>query len=111
MTIAYSINSGTEVHGVESTWERLAAGANVDGSIRLSSWAHNTWKVERMTVATYLELQTAQGTSLTSLQTNDIDANNTGKSYTSGVILFDLSNSGHIGVNMAGVEVVFKVKV
>ncbi len=109
MTVAYSINAGTEVHGVESTWRRIVSRGNVDTTIDFNDWAENVWRVAKMPMSAYLELQTAQGLSLTSLETNDIDANNSAATYTT-AILYRLSSGGHVGVNMVQVEVVFRVK-
>ena len=109
MTIAYSINGGSEIPGILSNWQRTPLRENDDGSIEYTSLAVNTWQAPQMTVANYLTLQALRGAAPTSLETNDIDDRNTGAAYSDSVILIALKGrqTGHI---MTDVEAVFEVE-
>ncbi len=110
MTIAYSVNAGTEVLGVESRWERIAQRINGDGTSDFSPWAWNIWMIKDIKTAPYETLQALQGAALVSLETNDIDDRNTGATYTM-VFLHDIENEGQFGQTIRGTIVRFMVKV
>jgi hypothetical protein len=81
MAIAYSINGGSEVHGVVSGWENVPVRQDDDGTINYSPLAINRWHIAQMDMTTWETLRAARGDTLTSLETNDIDDRNTGKAY------------------------------
>ena len=108
MTIAYSVNGGSEIHGVFSTWARLTTSDQLDGTLEFSPHALNVWTVPQMTGTIFDTLRAAQGEALTSLETNDITNRNTGATYTM-AILESLTAGGHEGLVLTGVEVVFRV--
>lgn len=107
MAVAYSINGGSEIPGIVSKWERIPKRQNADGTIDFADYALNIWTAELMTDTAYESLQTALGTALTSLETNDIDARNSSATYTT--VLLDRLAGQQQGRRMVGVEAVFKV--
>lgn len=106
----YSINAGTQLHGVFADWERVVLRANPDGTMTYSPYAINTWQMPLMLMADFEELRAQQGASLTSLETNNIDSRNEAKTYTT-AILESVVNGGQRGVAATGVTVRFRVKV
>jgi hypothetical protein len=111
MTIAYSVNGGSEILGVESTWRRLRKQQQTTtGTITFQNYALNTWTIANMTMAIFLTLQALSGTTLASIETNDIDDRNTGKTYSNGVDM-GLVNCQHVGVQAQGITIQFRVKV
>ena len=111
MTIAYSVNAGSEIFGVESTWRRLPKQRQTTtGAITFQDYALNTWTIANMTMALFLTLQALAGQTLTSLETNDITARKTGATYSAGAEV-GLINCQHAGVQAQGVTIQFRVKV
>ena len=108
MTVAYSINSGSEIHGVTSTWRRVPTRIQEDGEITYNAWAINEWSIPLLTITNFETLKAAEGDTITSLETNDIDDINSGATYTT-VILESLVNGSHVGLHMENVRVTFRV--
>jgi len=108
MTVAYSINSSPEIHGVSSRWKRVPKRRRSDGKIDFSDWAINTWDVAVMTAVNFEILRGVQGQSLTSLQTSNIDVVNSEGEYTN-VILESVVNANQLGINMMAVKITFRV--
>lgn len=111
MTVAYSVNGGSEILGVESTWQRLRKQhQTTTGKITFQNYARNTWTAASMTMTLYLTLQALSGKTLTSIETNDIADRKTGKTYSNGAEM-GIVNCQHVGVQAQGVSIQFRVKV
>lgn len=111
MTVAYSVNGGSEILGVISTWRRLPKQRQTTtGLITFQDYALNTWTVANMTMATFLTLQALSGQVLDSLETNDITARKTGATYSAGAEV-GVVNCQHVGVQAQQVTIQFRVKV
>ena len=108
MTIAYSINGGAEIHGVQANWQRVPIRQEDTGAITYNNWAIHTWSIDVVPMATFQTLKAAEGDSLTTLETNDIDDRNNATVYGS-VILESLVNGQHTGLNVTGVQLTFRV--
>lgn len=111
MTIAYSVNGGSQIYGVQSDWQRQVKSRDTDGTSVYQNYALNTWTVANMTMANYLTLQALSGAILTSLETNDIDDRDAAATYNSGVEVVNAVTAQHVGVQAQGVTVQFRVKV
>jgi len=109
MTIAYSMNGGTEIHGITSTWRKVPKRLNSDATNDFSPSAINTWDIEIIDMTNYETLVAAQGTLLASLETNDFDAQNSGKTYSSNVFLEGVVGGLHQALNVLGLQVQFRV--
>jgi hypothetical protein len=109
-TPTYSINGGTQVHGVEAGWQRVPLRHNDDGTVTWSDWARHMWRAAVMETATYLEFQAvhAAGGLLSSIETNDIDDRNTNATYTDAQLV--KLNGNHLGRNVVNVAAEFRVK-
>lgn len=110
-TPTYSINGGTQVYGVQSDWQRQAARVNDDGTIDYTPSAVNIWTMGTVLMTTYEELRAAWRSSLTSLETNDIDNRNTGKTYSTNIFFESLTDGGQVGINMVNVVCRFRLDV
>ncbi len=111
MTIAYSVNGGSEIFGVLSTWQRLPKQRQTTtGQITFQNYALNTWQLASMTMTLFLTLQALSGQNLTSLETNDITARKSAATYSAGAEV-GLVNCQHVGLEAQGVTVQFRVKV
>jgi len=108
---SYSINAGTTMPGVTSSWERQQIRINTDGTIDYLPSAINAWRVPTMTVTEFQTLQTSIGASLTSLETNNFDDRNSAKTYTVRVFLEGLTGGQQVGLLMTNVTVKFRVDV
>lgn len=108
--VAYAVNSGSAIYGVKSAWQRITLRNNPDGTLAFSPWAINTWRIAKLGMTEFLSLRSLQGTTLTSLDTNNIYARNTLVSY-SDAILESAVQAGHEGLNAIGVDLRFRVKV
>ena len=93
----YSINAGTAIPGVTSSWERQPIRINTDGTIDYLPSAVNVWTVPTMDADEYLTFQTAIGAALTSLETNNYAARNSAKTYTVRCFLESISAAQQIG--------------
>lgn len=107
MAITYSINASSEIHGVMSNWQRVPLRQTDDGAIVWHNHALNTWDIPVMTIATFETLKTAEGDTLTSLETNDIDDRSAAASFAT-AILENVVNGDHTGLNMLNVKLVFR---
>ncbi len=104
----YSINAGTQVHGVISSWQRVPKKSNADGTTTFSDWSLNTWRVSTMEEDRFIELQDAlRANPLTSVETNDIDDRNSNKTYTSAIL--EAVGGDHLALNMVSVTVQFRI--
>lgn len=110
MTIAYSVNGGSEILGVLSTWQRLPKQRQTTGIITFQTYALNTWTVANMTMTIFQTLQALSGQTLTSLETNDITARKSGATYSAGAEV-GIVNCQHIGVQAQQVTIRFRVKI
>ncbi len=111
MTVAYSVNGGSEILGVISTWQRLPKQRQTTtGTITFQAYALNTWTMASMTMALFLTLQALSGKNLTTLETNDITARKSAATYSAGEEV-RLVNCQHVGLEAQGVTVRFRVKV
>lgn len=110
MTVAYSVNGGNEIHGVLSSWLRQVVRREDDGTIVYSNFAANRWIIRNIDMTEFDALRALQGTSLTSLETNDIDDRNAGATYTT-VFVTAVINGQQIGREMRNVQIEFRVKV
>lgn len=110
MTVAYSVNGGSEILGVLSTWQRLPKQRQATGIITFQAYALNTWTVANMTMTIFQTLQALSGQNLTSLETNDITARKSGATYSAGAEVGVISCQ-HIGVQAQQVTIRFRVKV
>jgi hypothetical protein len=111
MTIAYSVNGGSEIFGVEVNWQRLPKQRQTTtGKITFQNYAQHTWTLREMSMSQFLTLQALSGKTLTSIETNDIDARKTGKTYSAGAEM-GIVNAQHVGVQAQGVTIQFRVKV
>ena len=109
MSVTYAVNS-TTIHGVESTWQRIALRENTDGTITYSDWALNLWTVGAAGEDAFEAMHLAQGDSLTTLDTNDIDDRDAEAQYST-AILASIDSYQHQGLFMRGCRVTFRVKV
>lgn len=109
MTVSYAVNS-TTVHGVESDWQRIPLRENPDGTIAYSDWALNSWTVGAAGGDAFGAMHLAQGDSLTTLDTNDIDDRDAGAQYST-AILVSIDGYQHQGLFMRGCRATFRVKV
>lgn len=111
MTIAYSVNGGSEILGVLSTWRRIPKQRQTTtGAITFQDYALNTWTVANMTMALFLTLQALSGKNLDSLETNDIAARKSAATYSAGAEV-GLVNCQHVGLDAQQVTIQFRVKV
>ncbi len=110
MTVTYSINSGATIHGVQSSWKRIPIRTDSDGTITYSDFSLNIWDIPVISLTNFETLRTAQGTTLTSLESNDIDTINAGETYTV-VTLEGVINGGQLGREMHSVKATFRVQV
>jgi hypothetical protein len=111
MTIAYSVNGGSEIFGVISTWRRIPKQRQTTtGAITFQDYALNTWTIANMTMAIFLALQDLSGKNLTTLETNDIAARKSAKTYSAGAEV-GLVNCQHVGLDAQQVTIQFRVKV
>lgn len=111
MTVAYSVNGGSEILGVDSVWKReIKSRDPATGAITFQNYATNTLTVPDMTMTLYLVLQALSGSVLTSLETNDITDRNVGATYNSGVEM-GIVNCQHVGLAAQGIVIKFRVKV
>jgi hypothetical protein len=108
MTVNYSINGGSEVHGVESSWERIVKRTGLLETV-YSNIAINRWGIPQMDMSTYEGLSASQGNTLSSIETNDIADRNSPETYTT--VTLGLVNGEHIGKRMVNVTLEFYVKV
>lgn len=107
-TPTYSINAGTQLHGIDADWQRQPIRTNDDGTLTYNDWARHIWRTQIMPVAEYIELQEALRNGLSSIETNDIDSRNSNKTYTN-VIMENVSGEQD-GRNIIGISVEFRVK-
>ena len=107
--VIYSVNSGTELAGIQADWQRIPNRRNITGETDYSIWANHTWTIPVIKAIYYLELLVLQGTVLTALKTNNINYRNQGTTYTSATM--GLVNGTHEGLNMRNVTIEFKVKI
>ena len=111
MTIAYSVNGGSEIHGVQSDWRREVKSRDTDGKITYQNYALNVWTIPNATIANLLTLQALSGQTLTSLETNDIDDRDNAATYSSGAEVVSVVNAQHVGLQAQQVTASFRVKV
>ena len=109
MAIAFGVNGGSEISGVESDWQRAPIRTDTDGVTTYNNWALNIWRVGLMPGATVDTLKALQGQALTSLETNDIDDRDTAAQYTT-VFLRSIAGA-HYGLYLQNVIIEFMVKV
>jgi len=107
MTIAYSINGGSEIYGIQSDWQQVPIRVGVDGVATYNDWAINKWSIDTTDMTTWETLKAAEGTTLTSLETNDIDARNSSASYAT--VIFERLEGGQVGHLMRNVTCTFRV--
>ncbi len=107
--IAYSINAGTEIPGVFSSWQRQPARANTDGTIDFSDWAICIWNIPTIGLTNWETLRAAQGTLLTTLETNDIDLRNSSGQYDT-AFLERLTSGAHQALQMLNIVATFRVE-
>ena len=110
MTVNYSLDGGSEVHGVISSWERVPVRQDDDSTINYSPIAINRWQMAQMDMVTWETLRAARGDILTSLETNDIDDRNTAKAYTT-VIFERLEGGEQRGKRVLNTIAIFRVDV
>lgn len=110
-TPTYSINAGTAIHGVNSVWERQVKRVNVDNTIDYLPGAVNIWTLPVCNMTTWETLIAARGAALTSLETNNIYARNSARTYSVNVFFEELSAGDHQGLNMLNVTCRFRVDV
>jgi hypothetical protein len=110
MTITYSVDGGSEIHGVQSSWKRIPIRTDSDGTITHSRWAINTWEIPIIGLTNFETLRAAQGTSLTSVETNDINNINDGKTYPR-AFLEGVVNGGHLAIQMHSVKLTFRIDI
>lgn len=103
----YTINGGSEIPGVNSSWQRLKKQVKVDNQTTFTNMAINRWRLPLMSMANFEIFRAAQGDSLTSLNTNDPDDRDAFLQYTTAVM--SLLNGRHQGLNMRDVTVEFYV--
>ena len=108
--ITYSIDSGSEMHGIKSSWKRVVKRKNSDGTVTYSNHALNTWSIAIIGLTNFETLRATQGQALTSFETNDIDNYRSGKSYGTAK-LEGVVNGQHQGIQMLGVKLIFRVDV
>lgn len=105
--MTYSINSGSDIPGVDSAWGRTRAREEIDGQVTFSNIAVNVWRVGRMTMANFETYQALQGTTLTSLETNDPDDRDAFNQYTD--VVMSLISGRQDGIQMRDVTIRFMV--
>ncbi len=110
-TPSYSVNGGTEIHGVTSDWQRQPLRRNIDGTIDYLPSALNLWRVPEMIETEFETLRGLQGCALTSLETNNFDDRNSAKTYTVNAILESVVNGNQLGRLMTNVRLSFRVDV
>ena len=107
-TPTYSINGGSQLHGIRADWQRQQTVPNADGSQTFSNWSKHIWRASITNETEYIELQDAlRANPLTSIETNDIDDRNTNATYTS-VILTSVKGQ-HLAINMINVLIEFRI--
>ena len=109
MAIAFGVNGGSEISGVESDWQRAPIRTDTDGVTTYNNWALNIWRVGLMPGATAAALRALLGSALTSIQTNDIDDRDSAATYTT-VFLRSLTGTPK-GVYLENAVIEFMVKV
>ncbi len=106
----YSVNGGTSIPGVESTWHQIPKQKQANGIITFQDYAKNTWNIPNMSMVNYLTLQALSGTTITSLETNDVTDRGSAATYSAGVEV-GVVNCQHVGVQAQAVRIEFRVKV
>ena len=107
MTIAYSVNGGTEIHGITSSWERARRRVEIDNQATFTNIAFNTWRIPRMSMAGFEILKAVEGDTLTSLETNNPEARNSAAQFTT--VIIGLVDGRQAGINMEDVTIRFEV--
>lgn len=107
MTVPYSINGGSEIHSVNSSWEHLRARDEVDNQATFIGIAINTWRLSHMSVTDFETFRALQGSELESLETNNIENRAVAAQYTT--VIVGLVQGRHDGVYMRDVSIRFTV--
>ena len=105
----YVINGSITLHGVVSTWNRLARRANADGTVTFIAYWVNTWDIAQAEMSTFEALRALQGAALTSLATNTPTDRNTGVTYTD--VEVGLVTAQQVGRRAVNLRIEFKVKI
>lgn len=109
MTVpSYSIDAGTQIHGVTAAWNNAPVQPQDDGRLTFSPWRLHIWQIDTLPVARWLELRAARGAALTSLETNDYDYPNEAQTYDDAIL--ETLSGQHIGHLMRNVVVEFRVE-
>lgn len=106
--IIYSINGGSEIHGVQSNWLRQTKRGNNDGTLVFNNWTTHTWQLSTVSMTNFETLRAQQGLTLTSLESNDQSARNSSRIYAR-AILESVVNGNQLGINMHNVSLTFRV--
>lgn len=108
-TPTYSVNSGTQIHGVTAAWDNEPLRQNDDGTMAFSPWLRHVWTIPVIGMTAFLELQAAQGEVITSVETNDYTDPNAAATYTD--VTVGAINGRHQGLNVRDVTVEFRVSI
>lgn len=103
----YSINSGTQIHGVAAAWDNAPVQPQDNGQMAFSPWLRHVWQADKMPQATWLELRAAQGEALTTIETNDYDYPNEAQIYTS--VILEAITGRHVGHIVRDVTADFRI--
>jgi hypothetical protein len=107
VTVAYSINGGSEIYGVTSAWERRRRRSKVDNQVIFTNMAVNVWRIPIVDMTTFETLRATQGNALTSLETNNPEARNSAAQFTT--VIMGLVQGTHDNIRMADVTIEFDV--
>ena len=105
--MTYSINSGSDIPGVNSSWQMMKKRDNVDGQLTFTNMAINTWRLRKMSVDNFLTYKGLEGNSIDSLETNNPEDRDAFVQFTS--VIMSLIEGQHVGLNMENVTVQFFV--
>lgn len=103
----YSINSGTQIHGVTAAWDNEPVQPQDSGKVTFSPWKRHVWQADKMPLDSWLELRLQMGEALTSLETNDYDYSNEAQVYASAIL--DTLTGRHVGHIVRDVTADFRV--
>lgn len=109
-TPTFAVNSGNNLPGITSDWQRVVKRRDNDGTITYQNYAINIWDAPYMDMSEFLILQGLKGQALTSLDTTDIDDRANGATYTSAEIISTVKCE-QAGLMATGVRIEIRVDV
>ena len=107
--MTYSINSGSDIPAVISSWQRLRKRLKNNNEVDFTNILLNTWRIPLMSMANFQVFKTLEGTIITSLETNDPDDRDAFNQYTT--VTMGLVEGRQDGINMRDINIQFYVDI